>query len=236
LSPGNVRAAYFDASAPSALAQLCAFVSDDADVLEQTYDRMVVDAGRYLDELADKTAYRADLDCFTWPKFGDIHVVFRRDRYGYPAFADEYKFAKSAAWYLAKDEVIVGGVGLVYVDLESVVQGFPSVTEEELTWHHDLYVLNVLRDHLRVIAKFDWARRLGSGASGAPGDAGRGIALAAERTLQALVEASQASDTYRLELSSRGLTVELGYRNLGTTSRHSYRSETLGLETAVGSG
>jgi hypothetical protein len=233
LTPGHVRAAYFDTASERSLVELCGFVSPSADVLEETYNRMVEDAGRYLDELCEKTDYCSELDCFTWPKFGDVHVVFRRDRHGYPAFADEYKFAKSAAWYIAKDQVIVGGVGLVYVDLESVAEAFPSVNEEELEWHHDLYVLNVLRDHVRVLGAFDHARRLAVGETTGLVDWDNGRAL--ERALDALVAASGTSRHYRLEVAPRGLTVDLQYNLLGTTSRHFYARRLLGAELSLGS-
>lgn len=236
LTPGNVRAAYFDTTAEAGLVELCGLVSADPEVLEQTYDRMVEDAGRYLDELCEKTVYRSDLGCFTWPKFGDIHIVFRRDRYGYPAFADEYKFSKSAAWYIAKDEVVVGGVGLFYVDLESVIQAFPSVNEEELTWHHDLYALNVLRDHVRVIANFDYARRLAAGEWIRLTNDERERVRSFDRALRALIAASRTSRHYCLEAGRNELTVELRYPRLGATSRHSYPGGLLGPETAVAAG
>lgn len=230
LTPGHLRAAYFDTAEESGLVELCGLLSTNPDSLKETYNRMVADAGRYLDELCAKTEHRNDLDCFTWPKFGDIHVVFRRDQFGYPAFADEYKFAKSAAWYIAKDQVVVSGLGLVYVDLESVTQEFPSVNEEELRWHHDLYVLNVLRDHVRVLGKFDYGRRLAAGETTGSNDRERIRAL--EWALESLAEASQDSSCYRLEMGRQGLTVDLHYDSLGTTSRYLYPLRLFGDELA----
>jgi hypothetical protein len=232
LTPGHLRAAYFDTAKEPGLVELCNLLSTSPDGLEKTYNRMVADAGRYLDELCEKTGYRTDLDCFTWPKFGDIHVVFRRDRFGYPTFADEYKFAKSAAWYIAKDQVVVSEVGLVHVDLESVTQAFPSVNEEELRWHHDLYVLNVLRDHVRVIGKFDYGRRLAARETTTPD--GRERVQALQRALHALARASQNSPCYRVELGPHGLTVDLHYALLGTASHHRYPLRLLGDDLALG--
>jgi hypothetical protein len=231
LTPGHLRAAYFDTAKEPGLVELCNLLSTSSDGLEETYNQMVADAGRYLEELCEKTEYRSDLDCFTWPKFGDIHVVFRRDRFGYPALADEYKFAKSAAWYIAKDQVVVNRVGLVHVDLESVTQAFPSMNEEELRWHHDLYVLNVLRDHVRVLGNFDYGRRLVARETTRPDDRERIRAL--KRALETLAGASQDSRCFRLEPGSHGLTVDLHYNLLGTTSRHHYPLPLLGDELAL---
>jgi hypothetical protein len=234
LTPGNVRAAYFDTTESSPeLVELCGLVSTDADVLADTYDRMVVDAGHYLDELCEKTVFRSDLECFTWPKFGDIQVVFQRDRYGHPAYAGEYKSAKSAAWYIAKDEVVVGGVGLVHVDLESIVLNFPSSNEDELSWHHDLYVLNVLRDHLCVLAKFDFACQLRLATAGGVADPAKELADAFGRASRALVAASMGSPNYRLERGQVGMMIELRYPKLGTKSRHWYSTRALGGERYV---
>ena len=230
--PGNVRAAYFEtAASPEALRGLCSFISPDLDVLADTYSRVAADAVAYLDFLGEATSYNEEEQLFAWPKFGDIQIVFKADEYRRTPFVAEYRNAKSAAWYLAKDEVIVPDVGLVYVDLESATLTFPSVDETELALHHDLYVLhNVLRDHVRVLANSATATAPFGPAEGPPPD-DRGFA----RIRRSRYPICKASNRSRMSSSSStGDTVatELAYDRLGVGRTYRHPLAALGPQLA----
>lgn len=95
MTPGHVRAAYFDTTRDDAgLVDLCRAVSTDLDVLRDTYCKMIDDSRSYIDTLCSETRNSVRPECIVWPKFGDVYILFRRDRYGYPAYADEYRFHK----------------------------------------------------------------------------------------------------------------------------------------------
>lgn len=222
-TPGHVRAAYFDTAASERdLIALCRAVATDRRVLLRTHHALVEDARRYIEMLCSETRQVVDPQCIAWPKFGDIHIVFRRDAFGYPSFADEYKFRKRAAWYIAKDEIVVGGLGKVYVDAESIAPTFASADEEELAWHHDLYLLNILRDHARVAAKFRIGIDLLSERGGRRASRPPSRADACADAIRLLVASSEDSPLYRLEAGRDGLTVAVSYPQLGTARRYHY--------------
>jgi hypothetical protein len=225
-TPGHVRAAYFDTAASGRdLVALCRAVSADRAVLRRTLAALVADARRYIEALCAQTMPVAAPQCIVWPKFGDIHIVFRRDAFGYPAFADEYKFRKRAAWYIAKDEIVVGGLGKVYVDAESIAPTFASADEEELVWHHDLYLLNVLRDHARVAAKFRIGLELLAGRGGRGAPSLSAPAAAYVDAILGLVASSRESSLYRLEPRRDGVTIAVRYPRLGTARDYHYPYE-----------
>ena len=116
---GSVRAVYFEtASSDERLRELCSRLSDNADELYRTLDSMLQDSRRYLDLLAASTR-RNGSGGYSWTKVGDISLTFRRDHAGRPTLARDYRNVYRRAWYLAKDEIIVGGVGKFFIDMEN---------------------------------------------------------------------------------------------------------------------
>ncbi|MBZ5729306.1 MAG: hypothetical protein LAP87_30565 [Acidobacteriia bacterium] len=154
---GSVRAVYFEtASSDERLRELCSRLSDNADELYRTLDSMLQDSRRYLDLLAASTR-RNGSGGYSWTKVGDISLTFRRDHAGRPTLARDYRNVYRRAWYLAKDEIIVGGVGKFFIDMENFRSwpgAYQAASAEELWFEHELFVLNVLRDHVRVCTRF----------------------------------------------------------------------------------
>jgi hypothetical protein len=152
LTPSTVRALYFDtARNQTELRVLCSFVSQENEELIATLDQMIQDARRYLEILAKTTRAAVIGDGFTWIKVSDINEVFSQTE------ADDFRSQRPSAWFFAKDEVIVRKVGKFFTDMESYFGkdvGYHSLSEASLRLHHSLYVLSVLRDHLRVCAQF----------------------------------------------------------------------------------
>src|SRR5262245_41169420 len=133
--------------------------------------------------------------------------------------AEEYRRTRTAAWFLAKDEVVVGGVGKFFVDMESLWpgrHGYVSLLGADLCLHHELAALTVLRDHVRVCSRFDVARRLAQGHDLPPDQR-----LATQRAVVARILASVAgSDVVALDLDDRRAVVSLRYPALGTTAEY----------------
>jgi hypothetical protein len=160
-TPSTVRAVYFDrAGSDDMLQQLCCRISPSIDDLEATSAGLADDVRRYLEHIALTTRFRvdprhvADRQVFTWMQFGDIWVTFERDENGEYRNAEEYRYDRTVAWYLAKDEVIVRKLGRMFVDMECLRTVQVALNDEELEFQHALYVLNVLRDHNRVATQF----------------------------------------------------------------------------------
>jgi hypothetical protein len=217
MTPGHVRAAYFDTTRDdTALAELCRAVSTDPAVLWDTYYKMIDDSRNYIDTLCFGTRYSLESQSIIWPKFGDVYILFRRDAYGYPTYADEYRFHKRAAWYIAKDEVVVPCVGKVTVDAESVSPNFISANIDEMSWHHELYILNILRDHARVTTGYlHGLEILTHGRS-------KRTAMRDQKVLSDLVRASQESDCYELAATAGGIVISLVYPLLGHTVQYTF--------------
>jgi hypothetical protein len=161
-TPGTVRAIYFDTARTDAeLHRLATRVSEDPDELLATWSEMIADARRYLETVAVSTHPRED--GIGWTKAGDINEVYKPDERGAYEHAYEFRNRKRIAWFLAKDEVIVRGLGKVFTDTESYFGGttrFVSPDPKTLSFHHELYLLMVLRDHLRVCTSFRVAAEL----------------------------------------------------------------------------
>jgi hypothetical protein len=154
---GSIRAVYFDsANSDLRLQELCERVSHDVDELYQALDSMLEDPRRYLELVAIST-YIEPGGGYRWTKVGDISLTFRRDPTGRATLAREYRNVHRRAWYLAKDEIIVRKVGKLFVDMESF-RSWPSAykasSTEDLWFQHELFVINVLRDHIRVCVQF----------------------------------------------------------------------------------
>jgi hypothetical protein len=154
---GSVRAVYFEtAGSDERLLELCDRVSNDAGELFEALDSMLEDPRRYLELLATSTRIQPG-GGYCWTKVGDISLTFRRDTAGRAGLAREYRNVQRRAWYLAKDEVIVRRAGKLFIDMESF-RSWPSAyhapSAEELWFQHELFVLNVLRDHVRVCVQF----------------------------------------------------------------------------------
>lgn len=219
MTPGHVRAAYFDTTRDEAdLVRLCRAVSNDPAVLHDTYCKMIGDSRSYIDTLCSGTRYSIKPDCIIWPKFGDVYVLYRRDAYGYPAYADEYRFHKRQAWYIAKDEVVVPGVGKVTVDAESVAPNFASANIEEMNWHHELYVLNILRDHARVTTGYLRGIEMLTSARAKR----TSMRACDQRVLRDLVGAGQKSSHYDLAVGDNKMVVSLNYPLLNHNVRYSF--------------
>lgn len=219
LSPGTVRAAYFDqAEEDSTLMTLCERVSDSVPELEETLAAMIADTGRYLDAVAMSTRCGAHRG-FDWLKVGDISLEYRRDDRGRTTNAREYRAVKRKAWYLAKDEIVVRRVGKFFADMESYRahdSSYRVATEEELWFQHELFVLSVLRDHVRVCTQLAIGIEL----------LRRGSLNDAERrdrqsfVKREMVEAVGRSQYACLEIGRSVWSVDLRYPGLGGFTRN----------------
>lgn len=218
-TPGHVRAVYFDTVRDDDdRVRLIDAVSEDDDVLSETYSALIADLRRYIETLAIGT--RTMGNGLVWPKFGDIHIVFRPDRHGRHAWADEYRSRKHVAWYLAKDEVVVGGLGKVVVDAESVAPCFPASGREHLRWQHDLYLLNLLRDHARVVVGFLHALQAKRFRRGGPRPASQ--AARDRQVAQDLLRAGQDSGEFALFGDEHRIAVTVWYPHLHEADLHQY--------------
>jgi len=154
---GSVRAVYFEnAASDEELRLLCRRVSPGGEQLALTLSSMIEDCRHYLEVLATSTR-RERTDEYRWTKIGDISLEFRRDNHARRTRAAEYKNAACRAWYLAKDEIIVSGLGKFFIDMESFridPASYRAGSIEELLFQHELFVLNVLRDHARICVQF----------------------------------------------------------------------------------
>ena len=217
-SPGSVRAVYFDTAASDAvLERLALRVSRDLDELEECAVEMIHDSRRYLELLSASTRPTpCGLAC-TWTKIGDIHEIFDPgDNRSYPDI-HEYKEVKKVAWFLAKDEIVVRRVGKLFTDMEScstAPRGFLSLLGQEMRRHHELFVLNVLRDHCRVITQFEIARALVAGAK-----LNRDARRAIERSvLSRIQDAINQSESLSLDLAAATAHLTIVYPALGRLS------------------
>lgn len=161
-TPSTVRALYFDnAVTDEELIILISRVSEQFSELEETLNNMVEDSRKYLELIVD-TSQIVDGNKIAWIKIGDIHEKFVKNSNGQYKEANEYR-KQRFAWVLAKDEVIVRKIGKFYTDMESYYGkdiGYTSSNIDELFFHHELYILNVLRDHIRICTKFAIASKL----------------------------------------------------------------------------
>ncbi|HEY0190906.1 MAG TPA: hypothetical protein VGC42_07260 [Kofleriaceae bacterium] len=218
-TPSTVRAIYFDTARSDAELRLLARrVSDDPARLHATWVEMIADARRYLETITLSSHVRdAGIG---WTKAGDINEMYKPDERGTYDLAYEFRNRRRVAWFLAKDEVIVAGLGKVFTDTESYFGGttrFVSADRAALAFHHELYLLMVLRDHLRVCAAFRVAIEL---AAGRPCDARARLRLQAE-TAARLEHAINASPHLRLQLRARDAVFEHAYPQLdGASARY----------------
>jgi hypothetical protein len=212
-TPGTVRAVYFDhAESDEQLVGLCHRVSDSVDEVEEALDNMIMDARRYLDLLGSSTAREVN-GHFSWTKIGDISLEFRRDQYGLPRRAHEYKNVMRNAWYLAKDEVVVRCIGKVFTDMESfraAPSRYRATSPTELWFQHELFVLNVLRDHLRVCTQLSVAVQLARGKR-----VGYSMRCGLQkRVIRLLLAAINSSSLVGFELGARIGTLTVRYPQL----------------------
>lgn len=206
-TPGTVRAVYFDTVRDDHhLIALASRVSRNYDELQATLRDMIGDARRHLEQVAN-TTHPGDGEAFTWIKVCDINEKFKN--------ATEIKHFRGSrkAWFFAKDEVVVGGVGKFFTDMESFYGrdvGFTSRNWADLLLHHELYSLAVLRDHLRICARFMLASELQRDKT-----LGTQIrsAIPAE-VKRRLIQSLNASDVLGAKDDGDAVTVELQYPHL----------------------
>ncbi len=221
ITPGTVRALYFDsATTDDELLILAKRVSTDANEVEEALGHMLTDAKHYL-QLLSTTTTPLSVGGFSWVKIGDISLEFRRDARGLPRRAIQYKNGKSGAWYIAKDEIVVRRVGKFFADMESFRGGpspYVAADEQELWFQHELFVLCVLRDHIRVCTQFALALRLQRG-----NKMSQNHRRAIEEEIVLKVRASvNDSPDLSLTLDRRTIEVAVRYRLLEGMTR-SYR-------------
>ena len=216
-TPGTVRALYFDnVENDRELVELCKCVSTDITELEESLDEMIEDARRYLELLAQTAELQKDE--FYWIKIGDINEKFRRDANGGHSAAEEYK-RKKYSWYLAKDEIVVRKVGKFFVDMESFFgrdTGLCSKGYDELIFHHELVIINVLRDHNRVCTQFKQGIELLKG---------RSLHYADRKQIRRdiiarLMHSINKSEFLTLDISSSSVILDIAYSKLGTNLRY----------------
>jgi hypothetical protein len=213
-TPSTVRAVYFDrCGSDDMLQQLCRRVSCSVPELDETSACLADDVRRYLEHLAVTThlgfdpRHIADRRVFSWTQFGDIWVTFERDEDGEYRNADEYRYQRRVAWYLAKDEVIVPRIGRMFVDMECLRSIQVALSDEELEFQHALYILNVMRDHNRVATQF----RVGAAL------VDRGVLRRADRRAmhrQVLADTAarvNESPHVRMTVHERAIEVEVAY-------------------------
>ena len=161
-TPSTIRALYFDnAKTDDELKLLASRVSIDHSELEETLINMIEDTRKYL-ELIVETTKVLENEKICWVKIGDIHEKFSKNDKGQYQEAMDYR-KQRFSWVLAKDEVIVRKIGKFYTDMESYYGkdvGYVSDNIHDLFFHHELYILCVLRDHIRVCTKFRVALQL----------------------------------------------------------------------------
>lgn len=219
-TPSTVRAIYFDtASTDDQLALLCRRVSESRAELDETWNAMIDDAGRYLEAMASSTEETPE--GYAWIKVGDINEMFKPNEQQLYDDAYDFRHAKAIAWFLAKDEVVVPRLGKVFTDMEAFWGGttrFKSKDREALRFHHDLYGLMVLRDHLRVCAAFRVGLEL---LDRGRCDARRRAALQAE-TNERLADAVQRRANLALVLGSTAAVLDIHYARLGFSESHVY--------------
>ena len=216
-TPSTVRGVYLDrAGSDEVLEKVCSRISSDPAELEATVMGLAGDVRRYFEHLAQTTRYQfdptrtLDREVFTWLQFGDIWVTFERDESGRYVNAEEYRHDRRVAWYLAKDEVIVRGVGRMFVDMECLRNSQVAHNFEELRFQHGLFVLNVLRDHNRVATQLRVGLELLRQGY---------ISRAARKELHQLVmremaEAVNAGTNCSMDMNAREISVSIQYEHL----------------------
>jgi hypothetical protein len=219
-TPGTIRAIYFDtAETDDQLMLLCRRISESRAELSTTWSEMVEDAGRYLETIAASTEETPE--GYAWVKAGDINEVFKPNAHGLYDEAYDYRHRKKIAWFLAKDEVVVRRLGKVFADMEGYWGGttrFKSADRATLRFHHDLYGLMVLRDHVRVCTAFRVGLDL---LDRGRCDARRRAALQAE-TCARIVDAVQRRPNLKLVLGDTCATLHIYYPRLGFSEEHVY--------------
>jgi hypothetical protein len=216
-TPSTVRAVYFDrAGSDEMIAQLCRRVAPRIDELEETSLGLADDVRRYFEHIAKSTQLRMDprhvLDrcVFTWMQFGDIWVTFERDEDGDYRYAREYRYDRTVAWYLAKDEVIIRKLGRMFVDIECLRSIQVALNEEELEFQHALFVLNVLRDHNRVATQF----RIGSVLVDANFVSYEDRKALHQRVLHDMMHAVNQSNWVRMDINDKVVEVDITYEHV----------------------
>lgn len=214
LSPGSVRAVYFDTAAgDDDLRHWARRVSTDGDELAACSQEMVEDSRRYLELMATSTAPTSGGVACRWTKVGDVNLMFGPGPGRRYDDAEEYRYKRTGAWFLAKDEVVVGGAGKFFIDMESVSagqHGYLSLLGREMRLHHELYVLTVLRDHVRVCTQFEIARLLAEGDEVGPGQR-RALQRA---VLRRIAEAVERSDLLALDVDAQRVVASVRYPGL----------------------
>ena len=212
-SAGSVRAVYFDnVESEDDLRLLCRRISTDLSELDETIQNSIEDTRRYLDMLATTTRqsiqYLLDQNVYQWAKVGDINIVFPTD------YSEEYKQIKKAAWYLAKDEIVVRKIGKLFIDMESFTGGnmyYFSTSENELAYHHSLYALNVLRDHNRVCTQL----RIGTAVAECGKLSYHDKKVIRSQVIKDIVEAVNLSPFLTLEISRNDVHITINYKHVG---------------------
>jgi hypothetical protein len=214
-TPGTIRAVYFDTVRDDDhLIALASRVSRNYDDLQFTLQDMIADARRHL-ELVAHTTQPGEGGGFTWIKVCDINEKFKS-----PTEIAHFRDSRKA-WFFAKDEVIVGGVGKFFTDMESFFGrdvGFTSPDRAALHLHHELYGLAVLRDHLRVCSRFLLACELQRGKT----LAGRLRSTIPAEVRRRLLQSLNASDVLDATDEGDAITLALQYPRLGD-SRAAFR-------------
>jgi hypothetical protein len=225
-SPGTVRAIYFDnVYEDDDLRYLASRVSRDEAERAESLDRFILDTRHYLD-LLPATTTRTE-EGFHWIKVGDINEKFKPDSSGEYAAAERYRRDRNA-WYLAKDQVVVRRVGPFFTDMEGFFgrdRGFLSRTPEDLRFHHELFVLTVLRDHSRVCTQLAVASGLLDSATPVAGGRRRAQRAVVERIVCAVNESTYLA----LEIGVRTVRLDVRYANIpGLEHRYEFDRERLG--------
>jgi hypothetical protein len=223
---GSVRAVYFDnAESDEQLCTLCERVSTDELELEETLRAMIEDTRKYLEIMATTTTTTttASSSCagdggFSWVKIGDISLEFRPAVGKELSASREYKNVKRSAWYLAKDEIVVRKIGKMFTDMESFRGGsspYHARSEDELWFQHELFALNVLRDHNRVCTQFELATRLRKRLRVGQQDR----LEIRESVVRAMIAAVNESPYAFLEVGKSTVNVSIRYPHLGNYTK-----------------
>jgi hypothetical protein len=224
---GSVRAVYFEnASSDAQLVALCGRVSSQLNELRETLASMLEDIRHYLELMATSTHSDPE-GGFSWEKVGDISLVFRRDRNGDARKGREYKNLQRRAWYLAKDEIIVRKIGKLFTDMESFrvsPSSYRARNAEELWFQHELFVLNVLRDHARVCVQFLLGLELKAGSRCCR----RSRKDLQTEVMRELIAAANQSPCVHIELTRNIAEVEIYYSMLGYSRRYRFIRGQLG--------
>lgn len=154
LTAGNVRAMYFDnAQDDNELRWLIYKISEEENDLEETLSYMIEDVRKHMEVIATSTQ-PIENEAFAWVKIGDINEMFEMESW--------YR-KQDYSHVLSKDEIIVNKLGKFFTDMESLYGkdiGYKSESHTLMIFHHELAILCILRDHIRVCTKFGVAKEL----------------------------------------------------------------------------